>query len=104
MTEPSVERGRPPYALSSTREMRAILIRDPNKLVSMAVLSSPKMTETEVEAIAKMGSVSEDVLRTIAQSRAWTKNYGVISSLVKNAKTPLAMSLKRAGEPSSPAW
>ena len=80
-------------AMKGSREMRAILIRDPNKLVSMAVLSSPKMTETEVEAIAKMGSVSEDVLRTIAQSRAWTKNYGVISSLVKNAKTPLAMSL-----------
>lgn len=80
-------------AMKGSREMRAILIRDPNKLVSMAVLSSPKMTEAEVEAIAKMGSVSEDVLRTIAQSRAWTKNYGVISSLVKNAKTPLAMSL-----------
>jgi hypothetical protein len=80
-------------AMKGSREMRAILIRDPNKLVSLAVLSSPKMTETEVSAIARMGSVSEDVLRTIAQSRAWTKNYDVISALVKNAKTPLAMSL-----------
>jgi hypothetical protein len=80
-------------AMKGSREMRAILIRDPNKLVSMAVLSSPKMTETEIEAIAKMGSVSEDVLRTIAMSRAWTKNYAVISSHVKNAKTPLAMSM-----------
>jgi hypothetical protein len=80
-------------AMKGTREMRAILIRDPNKLVALAVLSSPKMTETEIEAIARMGSVSEDVLRTIAQSRAWTKNYGVVVSLVKNAKTPLAMSM-----------
>jgi hypothetical protein len=80
-------------AMKGSREMRAILIRDPNKLVSLAVLSSPKMTETEVTAIARMGSVSEDVLRTIAQSRAWTKNYDVISALVKNAKTPLAMSM-----------
>jgi hypothetical protein len=80
-------------AMKGSREMRSILIRDPNKLVALAVLSSPKMTETEVSAIARMGSVSEDVLRTIAQSRAWTKNYDVISSLVKNAKTPLAMSM-----------
>src|SRR5919106_1839111 len=80
-------------AMKGSREMRAILIRDPNKLVALAVLSSPKMTETEVSAIARMGSVSEDVLRTIAQSRAWTKNYDVVSSLVKNAKTPLAMSM-----------
>ena len=80
-------------AMKGSREMRAILIRDPNKLVALAVLSSPKMTETEVSAIARMGSVSEDVLRTIAQSRAWTKNYDVISALVKNAKTPLAMSM-----------
>jgi hypothetical protein len=80
-------------AMKGSREMRAILIRDPNKLVALAVLSSPKMTETEVESIPRMGSVSEDVLLTIAQSRAWTKNYGVVAALVKNAKTPLAMSL-----------
>jgi hypothetical protein len=80
-------------AMKGSREMRAILIRDPNKLVSLAVLSSPKMTETEISAIARMGSVSEDVLRTIAMSRAWTKNYDVILALAKNAKTPLAMSL-----------
>lgn len=80
-------------AMKGSREMRAILIRDPNKLVSLAVLSSPKMSETEVESIARMGSVSEDVLRTIGHSRAWTKNYGVVAALVKNAKTPLAMSM-----------
>lgn len=80
-------------AMKGSREMRAILIRDSNKLVALAVLSSPKMTEAEVSAIARMGSVSEDVLRTIAQSRAWTKNYDVVSALVKNAKTPLAMSI-----------
>lgn len=80
-------------AMKGSREMRAVLIRDPNKLVSLAVLSSPKMTEAEVESIARQGSVSEDVLRTIANNRAWTKSYGVVSALVKNAKTPLAMSM-----------
>ena len=80
-------------AMKGSREMRAVLVRDPNKLVALAVLSSPKLTETEVESIARMGSVAEDVLRTIAQSRAWTKNYGIVLGLVKNAKTPLAMSM-----------
>jgi hypothetical protein len=80
-------------AMKGTREMRAILIRDPNKLVAMSVLSCPKVTETEVESFARMGSVGEDVLRTIGHTRAWIKNYNVVLALVRNAKTPVAMSL-----------
>jgi hypothetical protein len=80
-------------AMKGTREMRAVLVRDPNKLVALSVLSSPKLTETEVEAYARMGSVAEDVLRTIARTRAWIKNYAVVVALVRNAKTPLAVSL-----------
>ena len=80
-------------ASKGTREMRAILIRDPNRMVAAAVLSCPKVNEAEVEAFAKMGNVSEDILRTIAMSRAWTKNYGVLLALVKNAKTPVALTL-----------
>ncbi len=80
-------------ALKGTREMRAILIRDPNRLVASAVLSCPKVNPAEVESFAKMGNVSEDILRTIANTRAWTKSYGVLLSLVKNSKTPVALSL-----------
>jgi hypothetical protein len=80
-------------AMKGTREMRAILIRDPNRLVASAVLSCPKVNPAEVEAFAKMGNVSEDILRTIANTRAWTKAYGVVLSLVKNAKTPVALSM-----------
>ena len=60
-------------AMKGSREERAILIRDSNKIVSVAVLSSPKMTESEIESIAKMSSISEEILRLIANSRAWTK-------------------------------
>ena len=70
-----------------------MLIRDPNKIVGAAVLSSPKLNETEVESIAKMGSVSEDVLRTIGSSRAWTKSYAIVHALVRNPKMPLALSM-----------
>ena len=80
-------------ASKGTREMRSILIRDPNRMVAAAVLSCPKVNEAEVEAFAKMGNVSEEILRTIAQSRAWTKSYGVLLALVKNSKTPVALSI-----------
>ena len=80
-------------AMKGTREMRFALIRDPNKMVAFAVLSCPKLTEQEVEAIARMGNVSEDILRTIASTRAWVKNYNILFGLTKNPKTPLALTL-----------
>ena len=80
-------------AMKGTREERAILIRDPNRIVASAVLSSPKMTETEIAGIARMANVSEDVLRTIAHNRSWLKNYAVALSLTKNPKTPVALSM-----------
>ncbi|MCC6987589.1 MAG: hypothetical protein IT181_01240 [Acidobacteria bacterium] len=80
-------------AMKGSREVRALLIRDPNKMVSSAVLSSPKLTSAEVESFAKMANVAEDVLRAIGQNRAWVKNYGVAASLTRNPKTPVAMSM-----------
>jgi hypothetical protein len=80
-------------AMKGSREERAILIRDPNKLVSTSVLSSPKLTETEVEAIAKMANVGEEILRIVGANRAWVKNYNVVLALARNPKTPVAMSM-----------
>jgi hypothetical protein len=81
-------------AMKGSREIRAILIRDPNRLISTSVLSSPKVTESEVESFARMGSVSEDILRIISLNRAWMRNYGIAAALTRNPKTPLAMSMK----------
>jgi Asp-tRNA(Asn)/Glu-tRNA(Gln) amidotransferase B subunit len=81
-------------AMKGTKGQRAVLIRDPNKLVAAAVLSSPKLTESEVEAFARMANVSEQVLRTIASNRSWVKNYAVISGLTRNPKTPPAISMQ----------
>jgi hypothetical protein len=80
-------------AMKGTREQRAVLVRDSNKLVSAAVLSSPKVNEAEIEAFTKMGNVSEDVMRIIGQNRGWTKNYGVILGLCKHPKTPPAIAM-----------
>jgi hypothetical protein len=80
-------------AVKGSREVRSILIRDPNKMIAASVLASPKLTEQEVEAFARMTNVSEDVLRTIGANRGWVKNYSVVLGLTKNPKTPVAMSL-----------
>ena len=80
-------------AMKGSREMRAILIRDPNRIVAGSVLSCPKLTEQEVESFSRMANVSEDVLRTIGQTRGWVKNYGIALGLTRNPKTPLALSL-----------
>src|SRR4051812_37959979 len=89
---PIIERMK--LAMKGTKGQRAVLIRDSNKLVAAAVLSSPKLTESEVETFSKMANVSEDVLRTIAMNRSWVKNYGVISGLTKNPKTPPGISMQ----------
>jgi hypothetical protein len=80
-------------AMRGTREQRSQLIRDSNKLVAVAVLSSPKLNESEVEAFARMANLSEDVLRVIATNRVWVKNYNVVSALTKNPKIPPALAM-----------
>jgi hypothetical protein len=62
-------------------------------MIASSVLSSPKLSEQEVAAIARMANVSEDVLRIIAHNRGWMKNYAIMLGLTKNPKTPIAMSL-----------
>jgi hypothetical protein len=81
-------------ATKGTREQRAQLIRDSNRMVAIAVLSSPKVNESEVEAFAKMANVSEDVLRVIGANRSWMKHYGIAHGLARNPKTPPGVSMQ----------
>ncbi len=88
-------------ALKGTKEERTLLIRDSNKVVAMAVIQSPKITEQEVAAIAGMRNVHKDVLRYIGSNRQFLKKYKIILALVKNPKTPpdIALTLlKRIAE------
>ena len=80
-------------ASKGTREMRAILIRDPNRMVAAAVLSCPKVNEAEVEAFAKMGNVSEEILRTDRDEPRLDEELRRAAGLVKNSKTPVALTL-----------
>lgn len=81
-------------ALVGNLSARSILIRDSNKLVATAVLKSPRITEAEVEAVSRSHSVSEEVIRLIANNKEWAKNYNIKVNLVNNSKTPIHESLK----------
>lgn len=81
------------FALKGTREVRMILIRDPNRPVCAAVMQNPRITDQEVESISALRSVNEEVLRIIGTQRAWTRSYSVIHNLVRNPKTPVGLSL-----------
>ncbi len=81
-------------ALRGNREVRMILIRDPNRLIRRFVLQNPRLGDEEIIAIAKNRSADDELLRIIADSRDWTKNYQVRLSLVSNPKTPLVASLR----------
>lgn len=76
-------------AMKGDREARNILIRDPNRIVAQAVIQNPKITENEVEKIATMKTVPEDVLRLIAINRAWARNYMIMHKLAQNPRTPI---------------
>ena len=80
-------------AMKGDREARNILIRDPNRLVCTAVANNPRITEQEIEAIATMRTVPEDILRQIAIHRQWQRSYTIMHNLVKNPRTPLANSM-----------
>jgi hypothetical protein len=81
-------------ALKGSREERAILIHSRNRLVTNAVLASPKLSDTEVARFAQSRSVSDEVLRIIAANRRWMRLYGVVFAFVQNPKAPLQHALR----------
>jgi len=74
-------------------EARAILIRDRNKIVSTSVMKSPRLTISEVIAIAKNRNVCDEVIREVARNKEWYKAYQVRVSLVGNPKCPAQVAI-----------
>jgi hypothetical protein len=86
-------KGRIQLAMKGTKEERSLLIRDGTKIVALAVLESPKVSDGEVEKFAGQKNVLEAVLRGIPMKRRFAKNYSIIRALVFNPRTPLDLSL-----------
>jgi hypothetical protein len=80
-------------AVLGDKEDRMILVRDGSKVVNGAVMASPKISDQEVETIAAMKNVQENVLRTLARNRKFIKSYSVVKALVNNPRTPLDLSM-----------
>ena len=76
-------------AMKGDREARGILVRDANKVVATAVIHNPRITDREVEGIAAMRAVAEEVLRLIAMNRAWVRSYPIVHNLARNPRTPI---------------
>ncbi len=84
-------------ALKGDKEARALLIKDSNKIIQLAVIGSPRLTEPEVASIAKSRSVHDEVLRRIGTSKEWLKSYEVRLNLVLNPRTPVPLAMKLVG-------
>lgn len=76
-------------AMKGDREARGILVRDSNKVVCSAVVNNPRITEQEIENIASMRTVADEVLRIIALNRTWARSYPIIHNLARNPRTPI---------------
>jgi len=85
-------------ALRGGKEIRTILMRDPNKEVCLTVLENPKLTDTEVEIIARSRSIPDEALRKITKKREWMKNYNIMLALLTNPKLPSGIALPLVSE------
>jgi len=76
------------------REVRSILLRDPNKLVQLAVMQSPRITEGEVAKVALSRTAPQEVLQYIYNNRQLMKNYQIKVNLINNPKMPVGVSMR----------
>jgi hypothetical protein len=80
-------------AALANREARNLLIRDPNKMISLNVLKNAKINESEILHYARRRDLSPDILSAIAQDQKWKKNYPIKFALASNPKTPFSVSI-----------
>lgn len=73
---------------------RALLVRDSNRMVSFAAISSPSMTIAEATNIAHSKEVGDEILRYIGNRKEWARSYELKTALVFNPKTPVGISLR----------
>jgi hypothetical protein len=81
-------------ATLGTSAQRAVLIRETNKLVSMAVVKAPTLSDSEKQQYSRYRTLSQEALRYIAREKEWIKHYTVKLNLVQNPRTPIEFSLR----------
>jgi len=81
-------------AMLGSANERMLLVRDKNKLVASAAIRSPKIQDNEIALISQSRAVSEEVLRIIAQNKAWVQDHQIKINLVMNPRTPFVFASK----------
>jgi hypothetical protein len=81
-------------ATLGNREARTLLLRDSNRLVSLAAAQSPRITDGEILGLANSKTSSAEVLRYIYERRDFLKLYSLRTALVRNPKVPLPTALR----------
>jgi len=81
-------------ALHGSRDERAAILRDLNKTLHPLVLKNPNLQLDEVVAMAKMTTISPEVLKAIADRREWAGRPEIALALVRNPKTPAPLAIK----------
>jgi hypothetical protein len=91
-------------ALTGQKEVRMILARDSNRMVQLAVVENPKLSEFEVILMASSKSTDEEVFRRIAADREWMRLRQVRAALVGNPKCPVPIACKLIETLGTPEW
>lgn len=80
-------------AKKGNKDVRMILVKDSNEMVALETVSSARITDGEILAIATMRDVSDKVLRYIANNRRYRQNKQIVLALLNNPHTPAGVSL-----------
>lgn len=84
-------------AYKGNKEVRAILIRDTNKVVAGAVVKSGRLSDREVASFAANKNLDGEVIREIAMNREFTRRYPVKVALANSPKTPVSLAVSLVG-------
>ena len=80
-------------AKKGNKDVRMILIKDSNEMIALETVSSSRITDGEILAIATMRDVADKVLRYIANNRKYRQNRQIVLALLNNPRTPVGVSL-----------
>jgi hypothetical protein len=80
-------------AIHANREVRNLLIHDPKRMISLAVLKNRRINDKEILQYAQRKDLSDDVISAIGKDPKWKKSYPMKLALVTNPKTPLPLSI-----------
>jgi hypothetical protein len=81
------------FAMRGNREVRMLLVRDSNRLVSQAVLRNPKLSDYDIAMITQMRDIDEEILRQLANNKRWLRKYNIVRNLVFNPRSPISIAL-----------